>query len=82
MTGARPRGARDLHPDLHCRAEGCDIFAAWYEAHHATAAWAAGGKTDLADGVLLCSWHHHRTHDPRYDTHRQPNGDFRLNRRT
>jgi len=68
--------------DQHCRAEGCDIPAAWCEAHHAGLPWAAGGRTDLTDGVLLCSWHHHRAHDPRYDTHRMPNGDLRLNRRT
>ena len=68
--------------DQHCRADGCDIPAAWCEAHHAGVPWAAGGKTDLADGVLLCSWHHHRAHDPRYDTRRQPNGDLTFHRRT
>lgn len=50
-----------------CRAEGCDIPAAWCEAHHAGSPWAAGGRTDLADGLLLCSHHHHRAHDRRYE---------------
>jgi hypothetical protein len=52
--------------DQGCRAEGCDIPAAWTEAHHKHP-WSAGGKTDLADGVLLCSRHHHVIHDPKYD---------------
>jgi hypothetical protein len=68
--------------DRTCRAEGCDIPAAWCEAHHANGAWVAGGKTDLAAGVLLCSWHHHRAHDHRYDTRRLANGDLRFSRRT
>ena len=68
--------------DQSCRAEGCDIPAAWCEAHHAARPWQAGGRTDLADGLLLCSFHHHRAHDPRWDTSRLPHGDVRFNRRT
>ena len=68
--------------DRHCRAEGCDIPAAWCEAHHAHQPWSKGGRTDLADGHLLCSFHHHRAHDHRYDTSRLPNGDTRYTRRT
>ena len=66
--------------DRRCRADGCDIPAAWCEAHHLTP-WSRGGKTDLRDGVLLCSWHHHRAHDARYDLRRLPNGDLRFRRR-
>ena len=62
--------------DRTCRAECCEIPAAWCEAHHAAAPWAAGGRTDLADGLLLCSWHHHRAHDHRYRMDRT--GDRRL----
>jgi hypothetical protein len=68
--------------DRHCRAEGCTIPAAWCEAHHAGNPWVRGGRTDLADGVLLCAWHHHRAHDPRYHAGRLPNGDHRFHRRT
>ena len=68
--------------DRRCRAEGCTVPAAWCEAHHAGTPWALGGRSDLADGVLLCSWHHHRAHDPRYDARRLPQGDFRFHRRT
>jgi hypothetical protein len=68
--------------DRTCRAEGCDIPAAWCEAHHASQPWTRGGRTDLADGALLCPWHHHRAHDHRYDTRRLPSGEFRFHRRT
>jgi hypothetical protein len=64
--------------DRRCRAEGCTIPAAWCEAHHATEPWAKGGRTDLDDGVLLCSWHHHRAHDPQFDARRRPDGDVRF----
>jgi len=67
--------------DRECRAEGCTVPAAWCEAHHRTP-WAQGGKTDLADGVLLCSHHHHRAHDSAYRMDRLPNGDLRYQRRT
>jgi hypothetical protein len=67
--------------DQHCRAEGCTVPAAWCEAHHLKH-WARGGRTDLADGVLLCSHHHHRAHDRTYTLNRLPNGDLRFTRRT
>ena len=67
--------------DGHCRARGCDLPAAWCEAHHKTS-WCRGGKTDLADGVLLCPWHHHRAHDPAFDTEYLLTGDVRFRRRT
>lgn len=68
--------------DRECRAQGCTVPAAWCEAHHWGRPWAKGGLTDLKDGVLLCSWHHHRVHDETYDASRLPNGDVRFNRRT
>ena len=68
--------------DRECRARGCTIPAAWCEAHHAGKPWSRGGRIDLADGELLCSWHHHLAHDPAYDTSRMPNGDVRFARRT
>ncbi|RYZ14549.1 MAG: HNH endonuclease, partial [Myxococcaceae bacterium] len=68
--------------DQQCRAQGCTIPATWCEAHHAKQPWTKGGKTDLADGALLCSWHHHRAHDDRYLTDQMSNGDFRFTRRT
>jgi Domain of unknown function (DUF222) len=67
--------------DRTCRAEGCDVPAAWCEAHHLDP-WHTGGRTDLDQGVLLCSFHHHRAHDPRYHQTHMPNGDHRYHRRT
>ena len=67
--------------DKTCRAEGCDIPGQWCEAHHAEKPWSAGGKTNLANGLLLCSHHHHRAHDNGYNTDRLPNGDLRFHRR-
>jgi hypothetical protein len=63
-----------------CAAHGCDIPAEWCEAHHEVP-WALGGNTDLADGVLLCPFHHHRAHDPRYELTRDPDGSIRFHRR-
>jgi hypothetical protein len=68
--------------DQGCRAEDCEIPAPWCEAHHTHTPWARGGRTDLAHDVLLCSHHHHRAHDPTWDTSRLPNGDIRYTRRT
>lgn len=67
--------------DRRCRAEDCDIPAAWCEAHHANQPWSSGGRTDLNDGQLLCSFHHHRAHDPGWVTSRLPSGDVRYRRR-
>ncbi|MEZ5094192.1 DUF222 domain-containing protein [Nocardioides sp.] len=66
--------------DRGCRAEGCTIPAPWCEAHHLNP-WSRGGRTDLADGLLLCHHHHHRAHDPGYATERLPTGDLRYHRR-
>jgi hypothetical protein len=68
--------------DVTCRAEGCEIPAAWCEAHHAADPWTAGGRTDLADGLLLCSWHHHRAHDHRYRVERTGDRRLTFHRRT
>jgi len=66
--------------DKQCRAEGCTIPATWCEAHHLKP-WSKGGKTDLKDGALLCNYHHHRAHDPRFTADTLPNGDLRFHRR-
>jgi len=67
--------------DGGCRAEGCDIPAAWCEAHHLTP-WSRRKRTSVDDGALLCSHHHHRAHDPAYTMTRLPTGDYRFHRRT
>lgn len=40
----------------------CDRPPSWSEAHHITE-WQHGGRTDIADGVLLCRHHHLLLHN-------------------
>jgi len=68
--------------DRTCRAEGCDIPAAWCEAHHAAKPWSREGRTDLKDGLLLCRFHHHRAHDQAWRADRLTDGRVRFHRRT
>ena len=49
--------------DRHCRAPGCDRPPQWCEAHHVIP-WEDGGPTDLSNGVLKCTRHHHIGHQP------------------
>ncbi|WP_322920572.1 HNH endonuclease signature motif containing protein [Nocardioides renjunii] len=66
--------------DRTCRAEGCGIPGTWCEAHHLHP-WHTGGPTDLTNGVLLCSHHHHRAHHTAHRPDRLPNGDLRFHPR-
>lgn len=66
--------------DRQCRAEGCDIPAAWCEVHHVKP-WAEGGTTTVDDGICACPHHHHRLHDNDYEHAWLPNGDLRFRRR-
>ncbi|GAA3869143.1 HNH endonuclease signature motif containing protein [Leifsonia kafniensis] len=49
--------------DGGCRWPGCDRPASWCEAHHIEHWKADHGKTDIADGILLCKAHHLLLHD-------------------
>lgn len=60
-----------------CAAEGCDRPFAWCEIHHPFA-WADGGRTDLANGVPLCAYHHQRAHDDRFEVLYLPTGAVRF----
>jgi hypothetical protein len=66
--------------DRGCAAEGCERTTGLH-AHHKTR-WVDGGLTDLADGVMLCHWHHVKAHDPRYHTTYHPTGRVQFHRRT
>lgn len=48
--------------DKGCAFPDCSIPATWCEAHHIVP-WAKGGTTNITDGVLLCSRHHHVIHE-------------------
>ena len=47
--------------DGGCVWEGCTAPPGWCEAHHVIE-YQDGGKTDIDNGVLLCSAHHHELH--------------------
>lgn len=48
--------------DKGCTFPDCTMPATWCEAHHIIP-WAAGGTTNIHDGALLCSRHHHLIHE-------------------
>ena len=48
--------------DGGCRISNCDCPPSWTEAHHITP-WSEGGRTDIADGILLCRFHHMMIHN-------------------
>ena len=58
---ASQRRALALRDGDGCAFPGCDRPGTWTEAHHRVH-WADGGRTDLANGVLLCCHHHHVAH--------------------
>ncbi|QZY29514.1 HNH endonuclease signature motif containing protein [Nocardioides coralli] len=64
-----------------CTAEGCEVPYAWCELHHRQP-WSQQGRTDLADMVPLCGFHHRAVHDPGHRHRRLPDGSIRFTRRT
>ena len=52
--------------DRHCTAVGCEWPAALCHVHH-NVPWSRGGRTDIADGRLLCPRHHSYAHSPKYE---------------
>jgi len=60
--------------DGGCRWPGCDRPPSWCEAHHIEH-WARdGGRTDVADGLLLCKHHHLLLHDHHWEIERRGPG--------
>ena len=57
--------------DGGCRWPGCERPPTWCEAHHIEH-WARdGGRTDVADGILLCRHHHLLLHDHHWEIERR-----------
>ena len=64
-----------------CTAERCDRPAGWCHAHH-DVPWSVGGSTSVANGRLLCSFHHHKAHSAGFTLERLPDNRVRFHRRT
>lgn len=63
--------------DRHCRHPGCDRPPQWCHAHHVIP-WEDGGPTDLTNGVLKCSRHHHIGHRPGWTEKLEPDGTLHI----
>jgi len=59
---ARQRIGLNLR-DGGCRFPGCDRPPSWCEAHHIDEWFRHEGRTDIADGILLCRHHHLLVHN-------------------
>ncbi|MEP6843954.1 MAG: DUF222 domain-containing protein [Pseudolysinimonas sp.] len=57
--------------DAGCRWPGCDRPPSWCEAHHIEHWGRDGGRTDAADGLLLCKHHHLLLHDHHWEIERR-----------
>ncbi|MFF1635063.1 DUF222 domain-containing protein [Leifsonia sp. NPDC058248] len=55
--------------DGGCAFPGCPHPPSYTEAHHIRWWDAHTGPTDLSNGILLCSHHHHRVHADHWDIH-------------
>jgi Domain of unknown function (DUF222)/HNH endonuclease len=63
--------------DQRCRFPGCDRPAHWCEAHHIRP-WQAGGPTQLANLVLVCTRHHHLLHHPHWHAKLLPDNTLEI----
>lgn len=52
-----------IERDGACAWPGCGTLPGWSDAHHIEWWSRDAGPTDIANGVMLCSGHHHRIHD-------------------
>jgi hypothetical protein len=61
-----------------CTAPGCDAPVSWTEAHHLHEWAAEHGKTNIADGILLCRHHHLLFHNNGWHITRNNHGEYWL----
>jgi hypothetical protein len=57
--------------DGGCRFPGCARPPSWCEAHHVLFWKRDRGRTDIANGILLCRHHHLLVHNNGWDIHRE-----------
>jgi len=65
-----------LRRDGTCRFPGCNARV-FLEGHHIEH-WADGGKTEMANIALLCSWHHRHCHEYGYTIHGNADREIRF----
>jgi Domain of unknown function (DUF222)/HNH endonuclease len=63
-----------MRRDRHCRFPGC-ANVTFTNVHHLVT-WAADGRTDLANLVLLCEHHHHRVHSSQWEVSGDANAEL------
>jgi Domain of unknown function (DUF222) len=61
-----------------CACPGCDRPPSWTEAHHIRFYRRDEGKTDIADGILLCKYHHLLFHNFGWEIDRNDAGQYWL----
>ena len=66
-----------VHRDRHCVAGSCDRPPSWCDAHHRRH-WSDGGRTTLANLVLLCRVHHNMVHEQGYELRQDTSGRWKL----
>lgn len=66
--------------DLGCIAPGCQAPPGWCEGHHWRERWADGATTDMGDGALMCSRHHHEAHDDDWQLRMADDGHIEVKR--
>jgi hypothetical protein len=62
--------------DGGCRFPGCNRPPSWCEAHHINEWFRHEGRTDIADGFLLCRHHHLLVHNNDWQVRREGAGYF------
>ena len=80
---AQRRALRFRHA-RHCAFPGCDAPIDWTEAHHIDP-WDPDptndrGRTDMANLVPLCRYHHHAVHEGGYTLVLDPTGEVHVTR--
>jgi hypothetical protein len=65
--------------DRHCQFPGCDRPPSRCQGHHIVP-WETGGRTDLANLVLLCNRHHHAVHEGGFHCTRLPDHTLQFRR--
>ena len=75
------RSSRSVRSRGGCASVSCDRPPSQTEAHHLHP-WRSGGRTDLANGILLCAAHHQMADDPqRWEMTQLEGGGVRFGRR-